>query len=150
MTCLLYAAGTDADEAHCAGSLLLELCRISQELEMVHLEKLSVDAFCRVCHVSFSVDVDMMIAHGQNEQDMIDMAQKIATEHRNSYLGKVLQVCDEWALHGMHDAVTFLLKHGTPMQSAPLIGDLRRSLPMAGDYKEAVVDSTICVTNIPV
>jgi hypothetical protein len=115
--------GTDADVTQCSGSLLLELCRIAQELEMPHLEGLAVEAFCHLSHLSFVVDEDAMEAQGQGERDVVEMAQKIAGEQRGVYLQRALGVCEDWALNRMHVAVMFLLENGEPMVygGAPLV-----------------------------
>jgi hypothetical protein len=88
-------------------SILFELCRISSELQMTHLESLSIQHYCELTHQYF-LGIDPSTTETDDEEEEIHSS-------RSRYLQSVLRVCEKYLLERLHVSVMFLLESGAPL-----------------------------------
>jgi hypothetical protein len=96
-------------------SILFELCRIASELQMAHLEQISIQQYCEICHLYFlSVDPSTTIATATTAATDGDDEDLLQTS-RTNYLQSVLRMCEKNLLERLHVNVMFLLEYGHPL-----------------------------------
>lgn len=106
--CLFYnnrlADAIELDEPSLsATAILFELCRISTELQMTHLEHISIQQYCEICHLYF-----LSIDPSTSDTDDIQTSRVV-------YLQSVLRMCEKYMLERLHVNVMFLLEYGYPL-----------------------------------
>jgi len=87
-------------ECSSQAAVLLELCRVASELDMIHLETLSIESYCQLIHSS--------VGRGDSADDGVEGG-------RDKYLHRTLALCEQWGLEKLHVAIVFLLQYGYPM-----------------------------------